>query len=238
MQYGGHLEGGSAYKRKLKIGATVVAEQVTILDGSGPGQSTDPTVTAAADAHGVCLEAGTYSTTQGTGASSANIEVDTVIATPGTLFRSPISGGSGDNENVALSITENDLANAGGIKIEDADLPSDSMVAGWVYGLTAANRSQTRVLISMTSAASINVTVPFDNTIASGNQFLVFGACPWVGTKINLTTNFSQVSQWFPSATGVNAAIVDILVDDADPAAPTATMIFAFRDSYLNSESA
>ena len=242
MQYSKSLSGeAAALVRRMKIGATLTnAGQVVIRPTGGNAEITDPSVSAAADAYGVALESATYSTTQGTGTSSANVEAY-VVYNPFAVFRAAVSGASGDNEDVAMSITENDVSSAnGGIDtqgITDADLPSDSMVGGWIYALNGANRSQTRLITTFVSAGTAFAAVPFDRTIASGDDFLIFAASP-VNLQVALTTNFTQVPQWWESSistpAGIAAVTVAILVDDTDPAAPTASLEFVFRDHIYN----
>ena len=121
--------------------------------------------------------------------------------------------------------------------ITDADLPSDSMIRGFVYALNGRNKSQARIITTFVSAGTLFVLTPFDGTIASGDDFFVFGAS--VGTaKLGLTTNLTQVAQWFPTGTGANCRIVRVIVNDHDPAAPTGKVHFLFGDHYWNPESA
>lgn len=237
MWYSGSLTGeAGALTARFKIGATVAAGQVAILDDAGPGEITDPTTTAFADAIGVTQEAGTYSTTQGTGASTAEVLVYTVY-NPFAIFRSAISGASTGNDDVALSLTENDVSSANGGTgtqgVTDTDLPSDSMLGGLVYALSGGNKSQSRIITTFVSAGTLFVTVPFDNTIASGDKFVAFGASR-EAQVLEISTSFTQVPQWYPTATGGAAAILRVIVDDTDPAAPLAWLEFMFRDHNYN----
>jgi hypothetical protein len=200
------------------------------MDADGPGQVSDPTKTAGADQIGVALEAGTYSTTQGSEGT-----VEAVVNAYG-VYAAQISGGSDDDEDTALSITENNTADGDGTTIVDSDLPSDSMVGGLVYALTGNNVGQTRLIATFTSATCLIVTVPFNTTIASGDKFLVFGFAPYVTTNLALTTGFTQVPQWQTGCigSGIDLMVVDVIIDDWDASAPTAKVYFTLRDHVEN----
>ena len=231
MRYARNANGGAPLlKRAMKLGGadSVVAGQLVIMDADGPGQVMDPTKTAGADQIGVTLEAGTYSTTQG-----AEDTVECVV-NPYAVYSAQVSGGTGDDEDQALTITENDTADGGGTKIADAGLASDCMIGGLVYALTGNNVGQTRLISSYDSATCLVVTVPFNTTIASGDEFLVFGFAPYVATNLALTTGFTQVPQHQAPGAGIDLTVVDIIVDDLDPAVPTARVYFTLRDHVEN----
>ena len=238
MYYAGSLTGeGSALLRRFKIGATTVAGSIVIKQTSFLGTITPATTTAAADAFGLCMEAGTYTTTQGTGADTANVEVYTVY-NPFAIFHAPIHGGTNANNiTSALDITSQASGVANATNISDANLPSDSMAGGWAYGLTGANKSQTRVITSFQSATSANVEIPFDVNFAVSNFFLVFGGGPGVA-KLEFGSNITTALQYYPTATGANVRILEVIVDDHDPSAPTAKYAFVLSDHAFNPESA
>jgi len=233
--FAGSLTGEAAVlKRRLKIGVTHVEGKLVVRDDNGPGFTKAPgSKTAAVDFIGVTLEAGTYSTTQGTD-PSAEVLVDTTY-NPFGIYAANITGGTDDTNDTALSITENDTAETAGTTIIDGDLPADSMLGGLVYGLTGANAGQSRVFTTNTASGnSVVVTVPFDSDIVSGAQFLVFADAPFITSQITLSTNFTQVSQWHAQPSGAEFAVLDIVIDDTSKSSPTARMFFVSRDSYFN----
>jgi hypothetical protein len=242
MRYGGSVTGeAAALKDKFLIGSTVTAGQplcmsvfdatTTVpLSGAG-GVLVLPSKTALQDVWGLAEEAGTKSTTKG----SAGVEAE-IVYSPLAIYDAVISGGTGDDENTALTINEQDTADSNALILDDAGLASDSMVGGLIYGLTGANVGQRRIITSYTSADSCGwAGNPFDVTIASGDDFLIFGASRAL-TGIALTTNFTQVPQHFPNSAAdrAEAAVIDVLIDDYDQAAPTARVLFVVRDHILN----
>jgi len=243
MRYGGSLTGeGSALKDKFAIGSSVSAGQIVCrgvptatttapLSGVG-GVIVNPSKVLCTDVWGLTEEAGTMSTTKG----SAGVEVE-VVYNPFAIYDAVVTGGTGDDEDTALTINEQDTADTNGLIIDDADLSSDSMVGGLLYALTGNNATQSRIITSFTSGDSCGTLSPFDNTIASGDQFLVFGFSRAI-IGLSLSTSFTQVPQWQPcSAVGVDfaeAVTIDVIVDDYDVAAPTARCRFVVRDHILN----
>lgn len=229
MYYAGSLSGESAaLLRRFKIGATVIAGQIVIYDTANNGTILDPTTSAAADGFGFTLDAGTYSTTQGA------TEGDAMVAyNPFCIIGGSISGGTADSQDVALSITSNATANTAGTTIADTALPGDSFPGGLVYGLTGNNKGLSRIATTVVSASSLVVTVPFPQTIAAADTFLVFAAAPG-RTNLTITTNFDQCSQFYNVTSGLNCAVVDILIDDYIATAPSARCLFILRDHIFN----
>ena len=241
MRYGGSVTGESAVlKDKFPIGSSVSAGQPVLmgvhsgttavpLSGVG-GVLVNPAVSMLQDVWGLTEEAGTMSTTQG----SAGVEVD-IIYSPMAIYDAVISGGTTDDEDVALTTYEAETADATGMILDDADLASDSMAGGLIYGLTGANAGQLRIITSYTSADSAATLNPFDNDIAAGDDFLVFAVSRAI-LGVRLTTNFTQVPQHFPNTANCRgeAAVVDVLIEDWDQANPSARVLFVVRDHILN----
>lgn len=180
--------------QSFAIGATVVAGQVVVRDNTA-GTITDPsTVNAYSVAVGVTSEAGTYSTTQGTGTSSAAVYVEVACAMPNTRFRGRASGGATADTAMAKALNGNILVNstasAGGIVISDANVGTSEFVGGLAIALTGQNAGKFRSIASHIDDTSTTVTVPFDYPLAVNDEFLRTHAPLQEG--VELTTNYVQ----------------------------------------------
>ncbi len=213
MRYSYSLAGSHGMKRKFKISAVnVVAGQPVIWLSGGTGTITDPaSTTDLTDAMGVTLEAGTASTTQGTGADSANVEVE-VTFEPLSVFRAKVSAGATVDTNYAVGdgyLLTADTASSGGVAVIDALVGGSTTEAvdGFVFGLTGANAKQSRVIVTHTATTQLLNTIPFDSAIAVGDTFLFSQYAPGV-QGLAMTSDFTQADGTIAGATGGEATIV------------------------------
>ena len=157
MEVSGLMSGGYPLIKKYQINATVANAGVPLLVGAAGEAGLDlPTTTGAQDMVGLNLDTATYSTTQGSGASSAERLVS-VIINPDAILRSRMSGGAA--EGTALSLYDVTTASAGGTAITTGDeWSSPTFDEGVVWGYDGANVGQSRKLTSVSSTAG-TVTV-------------------------------------------------------------------------------
>ena len=234
-----HQTGGPELIEAFKIGATVVDGQAVVIGGAAGtavASITDATTTVFTDAVGVTYGGGTYSTTQGAG----DVEVK-VSYGPGNFVQANASGGATSNTALATTAPANVLVNtatsAGGVLITAAEVGTVDMDGGFVYGLTGANKGQSRMMVTWTTGASSLVTQPFNSSIAIGDKFVRLPWSPFVVRNVQLTTDLTQANAIIATGTGGVCCVVKVSVNEDDEAAPTANVTFTFRDHVMNPES-
>lgn len=226
MYFAGCLTGEGALKRRFKIGGTIVAGGLVMRDAAVAAEIVQTSQISGTDAYGIALEAATY-------AATAESTVD-VVYNPFLLVGGVVTGTSGTSNNVALTVSTLTSASASGVSIVTSNLPSNgSMVNGLVYALTGNNKGQSRILRSSISGTSGTVVVEFDNAFAVGDTVLVLAAGPGAQT-VKTSADTTQVAQWYESASGIAANVVDVFIDATDASAPTAKVMFVLRDHQHN----
>ena len=209
MKYGYNLAGvGEAVLKTFHVGATVTAGSPVMKDTNKYGDVIPVAATASADAMGLAISGGTYSTsTLGTCEVVVNPYAVLVgrcagAATGGTLL-------SAATKNV---LTQTSASTT--VVTDTTNVSTVDFVGGTMFGLTGANAGARRVLTSRVSATSCTVTVAFANSVAVGDKVAVipFG----IGSRdVRLTTNFLEWDA-FTSTIGSNAiscAIVDVTLE-------------------------
>lgn len=233
---------GQCLQRRFKISATVIADQIVVLDQAADrdGEILDPSANDYTEMVGVTLEGATYTTTQGTGASSANREVK-VLYDPFAIFKGNLSGGTTANTALAAALDGNILTNStastGGTLISDTNVGTSEYVGGLVYGLSGGNRNASRIISAHSDNVSSTVTVPFDYTLGVGDTFL---RCmgPLELAQGEITGDWTQ----FVGAIGAgidlpdtgHAFVIWIEVDASSPTAPTAEAFWMSADHWLS----
>jgi len=194
MRFSFDLSGGGALVRSFKLGYTVTQGMVVLIDGTNKyGEITVSTATGAADAIGVTLGAGTYSTTQGTGDDSANVEVE-VIYNPMAVFEAKASGAAAAGTALTTAnVCTNATASTAGTTVTSSTVSSADFTGGMCCGLTGANKNQTRIMTTDTASTSFVVTVPFDYTIAVGDKVI---RVPWscFAPTVQLCTELNEAN--------------------------------------------
>lgn len=205
------LAGSAAIKRTFKLDETVANAGVVIKNAATTGNAEDATTTSAADALGLSLDTGTYSTTQGDAEGMI-----TVVINPLGVHKFLASGGA--TESTALTTLQNTSADATGLTITDADVGTADIDGGTTWGIRGNNVGLSRTITTFSSAVSIAVTVPFPRTIAVDDQFLFV---PWNptgtgaagndgNTAVQFSTLFTQADGAIASGTGANAQVVEL----------------------------
>ena len=192
MQWSGSLTGmSSPLVRKFIIGDTVNQYQLACWAGlAGNGVLGDPaSVNDYSEAIGVTQEAGTYSTTQGSGGQMVECTYD-----PLGVIHGHVSGGTAADTDwtdaTDGNLMKNTSASSGGTVLSDADVGTSEFIGGYLIGLTGNNANQVRVIDSHSDNTSETVDDPFDSAIAVNDTFLRTFADGLQG--IELTTNFVQ----------------------------------------------
>lgn len=202
MQQGGYLGAASSTTKKFKIGASILNLGIPVIDGTAgviPCTTTD-----AADTPGLGLDTAVYSTVQATVLAASGEQFVTVATNPLNLCRARLSGGA--TEGTALTQLVATAASAGGTLITDADVGTATMVSGVVWCISGANKGESRIATSFSSAVSVTVTVPFSRAIAVGDIFLwaPMAAEPGAGCgNAQTTTLFTEIDASIVSGTGL-----------------------------------
>lgn len=253
MQPAGDFSGAGLMTRKFRIAQTVVQGQIVCRDAtaSATGILDDPaSVNDYTEAIGITLEAGTYSTTQGTGSSSADVLVESTFS-PTQWFK---GNGSGDTtagtalaEETDGNLLTNTSASAGGTVVTAAGVGSSDFIGGYMICLSGNNVGAARVITSHSDATSETVSVPFDRAIAVGDTFIRTQSDGLQG-GIELTTSFTEFDASLDAAENVpgtgSAVVIEVHIDGspvtnyvrvANPTAPILEYVCAFIDHAFNS---
>jgi hypothetical protein len=213
MNQSSYLSGNAAVLSKFKIGASILSAGIPVIDGTAgviPCTTTD-----AADTPGLALELATYSTTQGDAEGIVTVDVH-----PGLIISARMSGGA--TENTALTTLSNTSISTAGTTVTDADVGTATMVSGYVWCISGANKGQSRIATTFNSAASVVVTVPFLNDIAVGDEFLwsPFAKEPGAGCgNVQTTTLFTQADASIVAGTGLVTVVTDVEMNGASDSA-------------------
>lgn len=204
---------GQNYVRRYKLGATVDLGVPCIM-ATTTGNVTKCTTTAAADAIGLSVGSGTYSTTQN--AAEGTIEID---INPFAIIEMTACGGA--TEGTALSVLTNTSASAGGTVLT-ATVQSNDVDGGTLWRYSNGVGGESRTITTHTSTTSLTVTVPFTGAsgIAVGDQFLLSpynetgsGAAGNDGSsQVQLTTLLTQADFTAASGTGIKAQVVELVL--------------------------
>ena len=233
MKVAGLLSGGAPVMLRYQIGETMATAgvPVEIAAANGAGIVLCET-TSCADAAGVTVDTGTYSTTQGSGASSAEALV-TVIVNSDAILEANLSGGA--TAGTALTLYDVTTANAGGVDVNTGDdWSSPEFDEGYVWGYDGANAGQQRK-ITATTTLKATVTVPFDYGIAVGDNFLRAPLAPMQTATAQLTSNLAEVDASIAVATGGAFRTLKIIGNDlAGEGRSTSKAWLYFGDHFLN----
>lgn len=233
MYHAGHLCGGAALLKKMKLGAAMADPGIVMIGGAGTSLGVIPcTTTSFANAYGLAQDEGTYSTTQGAAEGLVTVNVR-----PDAIIRSLMSGGA--TEGTALTTLINTSASAGGTVITDADVGSNDFDGGIVWCTKGNNVGHSRGVTAHSAATSVTVTVPFPRAIAVGDEFIVIpyniagtGAAGADGPGfLQTSTLFTQADASIAGGTGGEVSVVDLELNGASDS----HVLFVLRDHVHNS---
>lgn len=234
MQVAYHLCGsGASLQKKLKLGAAQANAGVIMIGGAGTSLGVIPcTTTSFANAHGLAIDEGVYSTTQGDAEGLVTVDVR-----PDLVIRARMSGGA--TEGTSLVTLVNTAASAGGTVITDADVGSADLDGGTIWCTKGNNVGYSRLVTAFSSATSATVTVPFPRAIAVGDEFIVVphnmhgtGAAGADGSGfLQTTTLFTEADSTIACGTGGEVSVVEVDLKGAT----NSYVYFALRDHVHNS---
>ncbi len=233
MKVVGLLSGRAPVMLRYQVGETMstAGVPVEIAAANGAGVVLCATTTCE-DAAGVTVDTATYSTTQGTGANSAEALV-TVIVNPDAILEALLSGGA--TAGTALTLYDVTTASAGGVDVNTGDdWTNPEFDEGYVWGYDGANAGAQRK-ITATTTAKATVTVPFDVGIAVGDNFLRAPLAPMQTATAQLTSNLAEVDASIAVATGGAFRTLKIIGEDsAHEGTTTSKAWLYFGDHFLN----
>jgi hypothetical protein len=233
------LSGAAPVMKKFQYGVTLTAVGIPFtIPATDTAGVVIGTTTGATDLVGFSLDQGldktgaaqsTYTTTQGTGASSAERMV-TLIINPDAAWRFLMSGGATDNTTLATQTVT--TASSTGVAVTTAaEWSNPTYDEGYVWGLTGANAGQARKITSVSSTAG-TVTIPFDYAIAVGDTFLRCPFTPMQGATVQLTTALTQANAIIAVATGAPLRPIELILRDASDSGATNSYVIAISNSH------
>lgn len=197
----GLMSGGAPFMRKYQVEETFANPGVMgLIAASGTAGLDLPTTTTAVDCAGLTVDTATYSTVQGTGENSAEALV-TVILNTDCIWRWRLAGGA--TAGTALAPRTVTSENSGGTVVTTGDdWSSPTLDEGTIWCYSGANAGMARKITSVSTLAA-TVTIPFDNTIAVGDQFIGHPWSPWdVNYNMQTTTDFTEADITIVVGTG------------------------------------
>ena len=233
------LSGAAPVMKKYQFGVTLTAAGIpfTIPASTTPGVVIG-TTTGATDLVGFSLDAGldktglaqsTFSTTQGSGANSAERMV-TLVINPDAAWRMLMSGGA--TNGTALATQTVTTASAGGTAVTTGTAwNAPTYVEGIVWGLTGANAGSVRKIPSVSGTAG-TVTIPFDYAIAVGDTFARAPYNAMQGTSIQLTTILDQADASIAVGTGAPYRPIELILRDNSDLGTTNSFVVAVSNSH------
>lgn len=234
------LYGSVPVLKKFQYGVTLTAVGIPFtVPASNTAGVVIGTTTGATDLVGMSVDQGTvattgaaqstYSTTQGTGANSAE-RVVTLIINPFAVWGWKMSGGA--TENTALSTQTVTTASSGGTAVTTgATWTGTEFDEGVTWGLTGANAGRYRKITS-TSATAGTVTIPFDVGTVVGDTFLRAPYWPMQTVTIQLSTLLTQADASIAVGTGAPFRVTELWLRDNTDAGATNSFVLGVSNSH------
>lgn len=239
------LYGSVPIIKKFQFGVTLTAAGIPFtVPAANTAGVVIGTTTGATDLVGMSLDKGavghamsnntgtaqsTYSTTQGTGTSSAE-RVVTLIINPFAVWAWKMSGGA--TEDTVLATQTVTTASAGGTAVTTAaEWSSPTFDEGYTWGYTGANVGQGRKVTSVSSTAG-TVTIPFDYATVVGDTFLRAPYCPMQTVTIQLSTLLTQADASIAVGTGAPFRVIEMRLRDASESGNTNSFVLGVSNSH------
>ena len=208
MIVSGLLSGGAPVIKSYQVAQTFGTAGVpALLSANGEAGVDLATTTGAVDMVGVTLDTATYSTTQGTGANSAEASVR-IIINPDAIIK--IRMNQGATEGTALTLYTETLASATGTVITGGDVNTTDMDQGTIWCYSGANVGQARRITS-TSTVAATVLVPFDNDTVVGDNFIVVPYAPMASATVQLSTLLTEADASIVIGTGAEFQCIELI---------------------------
>jgi len=231
MEVSGLMSGGAPLVRRYQVGASItrLGQAHRVSTGNNAGIRL-VTTTVALDFVGVNLDTATYTTTQGSGADSAERLISIVI-NPDAILRMKMSGGA--TEGTALEQHTVSTASSGGTAITTGtEWSSTTFDEGSTWGYSGANVGQLRKVTSVSSTAG-TVTVPFDYGTVVGDVFLRSPYWPLSSTTIQLSTNVQEADATIAVGTGAQFRVIGLEANDIGNAGTTNSFVVAVPNAHF-----
>ena len=195
--------------KKFMVGASIARPGILVMAPAAANAGVIPcTTTAVTNTVGLSCDSATYTTTQTSTGTAAFVSC---IVNPHAVYQYRMAGSS--TSGAALTNQDETTGSAGGTVITTgATWTGTEFDSGVVWangGGVNANKGQYRKITS-TDATSGTVTVPFDNAIAAGDDFL--RAPYWIldptAKTIQFTSDLAEANAAI--AVGTGAAMVTV----------------------------
>jgi hypothetical protein len=226
--------------KKFQFGVTLTTVGIPFtVPASNTAGVVIGTTTTATDLVGISIDKGTvattqaaqstFSTTQGTGASSAE-RVVSLIVNPFAVWAFKMSGGS-TSDTVLASQTVTTASSGGTAITTAAEWSSPTFDEGVTWGYTGANAGRFRKVTSVSSTAG-TVTIPFDVATVVGDVFLRAPYWPMQTVTIQLTTTLEQADASIAVGTGAPFRVVELRLRDATDSGNVNSFVLAVSNSH------
>lgn len=234
--------------KKYQFGVTLTAVGIPFTIGaSNVAGVVIGTTTGATDLVGMSIDQGsvsnlvtgqqiaagtqsTYSTTQGSGSSSAERLVSLII-NPFAIWSWKMSGGA--TANTALSSQTVTTASSGGTAVTTgATWTGTEFDEGVTWGYTGPNAGRARKITS-TSATAGTVTIPFDYATVVGDVFLRAPYWPTQTVTIQLTSDLTQADASIAVGTGAPFRVVELRLRDSTDSGTTNSFVLGASNSHF-----
>ena len=215
MQLGYTLSGAAPRLKRYRVASTMIAGIPVLNQVDATAGIATSTTTSTANAIGVSLDGATYTTSP---TLAANEGIITVAINPDAVWSVPAVGSA---TLAALLTTTNSATSTTVITITttgftDPAPNSPDMDEGSAFCIYGANAGQQRI-INSTASTTATVTVPFLNTSAVNDVFVLFPVPmhPSVtsGKTITLSTNLTAARMDSGVSGGAAMRIVEIQFD-------------------------
>lgn len=240
-QFDYDLYGSVPVVKKFQFGVTLTAVGIpfTVPAANTAGVVIGTTITAT-DLVGMSVDQGsvlrtgtvqsTYSTTQGTGTSSAERYVSLII-NPFAVWAWKMTQGA--TENTALTLRPVTTASAGGTAITtNEDWSSTSTYdEGVTWGFDGANAGAMRKVTSVSSTAG-TVTIPFDYATVVGDNFIRAPYWPMQTVTIQLSTLLTQADASISVGTGAPFRVTELRLRDQTDAGRSNSWVLGVSNSH------
>lgn len=226
--------------KKFQFGVTLTTAGIPFtVPASNTAGVVIGTTTGATDLVGMSIDKGTvlqtglaqstYTTTQGSGASSAE-RVVSLIVNPFAVWAWKMSGGA--TSDTALTLRTVTTASSGGTAITTAESwTGTEFDEGVTWCYAGANAGRFRKITS-TSATAGTVTIPFDYATAVGDTFIRAPYWPMQTVTIQLSTTLEQADASIAVGTGAPFRVVELRLRDSTDAGQTNSFVLGVSNSH------
>lgn len=238
-QFDYDIYGSVPVVKKFQFGVTLTQTGIPFtIPAAGTAGVVIGTTTGATDLVGLSIDQGTdriggaqstYTTTQGSGAASAE-RVVSLIINPFAVWAWKIS--ATEVANVAIVLQTVTTASAGGTAVTTAaEWSSPTVDEGVTWGYSGANAGRFRKVTSVSATAG-TVTIPFDYGIVVNDEFLRAPWWPMQTVTIQLGTNLTQADASIVVGTGAPFRVVELRLRDLSDSGRTNSFVLGVSNSH------